>query len=59
MPNDSDDTYEHLDDGFCLDVVGLDLTDDLKAVLLGFGFFAFVPTALGFRASIVRKRGAQ
>jgi hypothetical protein len=58
VPGDPDDKYRHLDDGFCLDVVGLDLTNDLKAPLNGFGFFSFVPTDVGFRAWIIRARGA-
>jgi hypothetical protein len=59
MPNDPDDRYAHLPNGFGLDVVGLDLTNDLKDSLKGFGLLSFARTAVGFKAWIVRERAAE
>jgi hypothetical protein len=58
VPNDPEDKYLHLPDGFGIDVVGLGLTDDLKDSLRRFGFFSFAPTSVGFQAWIVRKSDA-
>ncbi len=58
VPSDPEDKYLHLSDGFGVDVVGLDLTDDLKDSLKGFGFLSFAPTGVGFQAWIVRERDA-
>ena len=57
--NDPDDRYPHLVNDFGLDVVGLDLTNDLKDSLKGFGFLSFASTRAGFHAWIVRGRVAE
>jgi hypothetical protein len=58
VPYDPHDKYNHLPDGFRLDVVGLELTVNLKDSLRSFGFFSFTPTSMGLLAWIVRARGA-